>query len=187
MLKTQSVAITASEYSHMPEGPPYYQLVEGGLEMSPAPVPYHQRILINLTHLFETYLERRPIGVLYIAPFDVFLNDVNVFQPDLAFISKANASILTDKGAEGAPDLVVEILSPKTAHLDRGPKRKIYARTGVKEFWIIDPERKQIHIYHLRQDAETPVAIREEKDIFQSPLLPGLRVRCARVFARPRI
>jgi Uma2 family endonuclease len=187
MLKTQPVAVTAAEYSQMPEGPPYYQLIEGGLEMSPAPVPYHQRILINLTHMFESYLERHPIGVLYIAPFDVFLSDVNVFQPDLAFISKANASILTDKGAEGAPDLVVEILSAKTAHLDRGPKRKIYARTGVKEFWLVDPERKQVHVYHLRKDAETPAASYGEKDAFKSPLLPGLRVRCARAFARPKL
>lgn len=92
-----------------------YQLIEGDLYMAPAPNRYHQDISVNIQFIIRAYPEKHPIGKLYDAPFDVYLNENNVFQPDLVFVSKKNSSILTDAGAEGAPDFIVEILSPKTA------------------------------------------------------------------------
>jgi Uma2 family endonuclease len=77
----------------------------------------------------RTACEAEPVGILYDAPFDVVVTDINVFQPDLAFFSEGRRRFLTDRGAEGAPDLVVEILSPKTAHLDLEQKRLVYAHT----------------------------------------------------------
>ncbi len=108
----------------------------------------------------------------------------NVFQPDLAVFLQERLSILTDAGAEGAPDFVVEILSPKTAKLDRENKLRVYARTGVRELWIIDPEPKQIEVYLLAQNPSAPVAVHDERAQLTSALFPGLRFDAATIFAR---
>jgi Uma2 family endonuclease len=100
-----------------------------------------------------------------------------VHQPDIVFIAKANYAILTDAGAEGAPDFIVEILSPKTAFLDKKAKRKVYARSGVKELWLVDPDTKTVHVYFLQDDADHPAATYAEKDTFNSPHFPGLKIR----------
>ena len=101
-----------------------------------------------------------PIGVLYDAPFDVYLTDTDVFQPDLLVVLNQNRGILTDAGAEGAPDFVVEVLSSKTRQLDLVNKKRIYARMGVKELWIIDPEPKEVAIYRFDQD---PIQVRPHR------------------------
>jgi len=100
------------------------------------------------------------------------------------FVSKKNRSVLTYAGAEGAPDLLVGILSPKTAELDKKPKRRVFARSGVKELWIIDPETKLIHVYYLQKDAERPAATCAEADTVTSPDFPGLKIKGATVFKR---
>ena len=161
----------------------------------------------------------RPTGLpdeVFVAPLDVFLSDINVYQPDVVFISNQRRSILTEHGLEGAPDLAVEVLSPGTARFDKGSKRKVYARTGVKELWLVDPDAKLIHVYQLVKDAETPAATYaailpmnlkkwsliikhlrilrfmgriaatyDEKAVFGSPLMPGLRLKAAMIFKSP--
>ncbi len=174
--------ITRHDYQEMPEGPPYFQVIEGELIMAPSPDTFHQDIVANLCHLFRQYLDKKPVGIIALAPLDVFLSDVNVYQPDVIFVSNARRSILTKRGVEGAPDLVVEVLSPGTARYDRGSKRKIYARTGVKELWIVDPETKSLQAYELTKNAETPAATHGPDSIFKSSLLPGLRIRAQAVF-----
>ena len=152
--------------------------------MSPSPNRFHQTILRNLAVLLGMYLAKKPVGTFYFAPSDVFLTDLNVYQPDLVFISNSRKSILTDQGLDGAPDLVVEILSPKTAKLDKGVKREIYARTGVNELWIVDPELKQVQVYHLGESADLPAGIYSGKQKFESPLLPGLKISVDKVFSQ---
>jgi Uma2 family endonuclease len=176
--------LTVDDYRVLPEGGPRYQLIEGDLFTAPAPNRYHQDISGNLHLLLGKYLEKHPIGKLYAAPFDVYLDDVNVHQPDLVFVSNRNKSILTHAGTEGAPDLVIEILSPKTAELDKRPKRRVFARAGVKELWIIEPDAKLIHVYQLQKDAEHPAASFSEKDTFSSKQFPGLKIKGANVFKR---
>ena len=182
MLQAKAPTVTRNDYQEMPEGPPYFQVIEGELVMSPSPKMFHQDIVANLCHLLRQYLEKNPVGVVCVAPLDVFLSDVNVFQPDVIFVSNARRSILTEHGIEGAPDLVVEILSPGTARYDKGSKRKIYARTGVKELWIVDPEVKSIQVYHLTRNAETPAATHDASVVFKSALLPGLKIKTAAIF-----
>jgi Uma2 family endonuclease len=111
-----------------------------------------------------------PVGKLYHAPFDVHFDKHNVFQPDSVFVSKNRLSILTKAGAKGAPDFVVEILSPKTAEIDRVQKRQVYALAGVEELWIIDPEPRRIEVYVLAKNPGSPAAIRHERDQFESKL-----------------
>lgn len=182
MLKTAPRPFTVHDYREMPEGPPFYQLIEGELAMSPSPNRAHQKILTNIFTALAWYLVKNPLGELYVAPFDVFLTDLNVYQPDLVFISNERKGILTDQGTEGAPDLVIEILSPRTAKLDRGVKRDIYARTGVQEFWIVDPERKQIEVYDLPKNPDAPAATYTKRQNVKSGLLPKFSVPVTKIF-----
>ncbi|MEM7387849.1 MAG: Uma2 family endonuclease [Verrucomicrobiota bacterium] len=175
--------ITVDDYRVLPETGPRYQLVEGSLEMAPAPSRYHQDISRNLEFLILQWIQAGGGGKIYNAPFDVYLDETNVFQPDLVYITPENLGILTDAGAEGAPDLVVEILSPRTRALDVGPKKKVYARLGVKELWIIDPEGRTIDQFRLAEDAEKALARFAETDSFSSDLLPGLAIDGPTVFA----
>ena len=107
-----------------------------------------------------------------------------MFQPDLLIVLNENRRILTDAGAEGAPDFVVEILSPKTRQLDLVNKKRVYARMGVKELWIVDPDQEKIDVYRFDQDTSEPVAIVGGQQEIGSPLLPGLSIQTAEVFRR---
>ncbi|MEO5721612.1 MAG: Uma2 family endonuclease [Chthoniobacterales bacterium] len=175
---------TVENYKILPETGPRYQLIEGDLYRAPAPNRYHQDVSRNLGYILMKYFEDNPIGDLYHAPFDVYLGEYDVFQPDILVVLNERLSILTDAGAEGAPNFVVEILSPKTAQLDRVNKLRVYARTGVQELWIIDPEPKQIEVYLLGQDPTAPQARHGEEAKFTSALFPGLTFAAARIFAR---
>ena len=97
--------LTAAEYRTLPETGPRYQLVEGDLYMAPAPNRFHQDISRNLTVSLANYLSTHPVGVFYNAPFDVYLTETDVFQPDLLIVLNENRGVLTDAGVEGAPDL----------------------------------------------------------------------------------
>jgi Uma2 family endonuclease len=176
--------LTVENYKILPETGPRYQLIEGDLYMAPAPNRFHQDISRNLEYMLLKYLEEHPIGKIYDAPFDVYLDDYNVFQPDLVVVLKDRLSILTEAGAEGAPDFVVEILSPKTARLDRDNKRRVYATSGVRELWIIAPEKRQIEVYLLQENATAPAATYGEQERFESRLFPGLTFEAAKIFAQ---
>jgi Uma2 family endonuclease len=183
MLQAQPRPLTVHDYRQLPEGPPYYQLIEGNLYMAPSPDRLHQDILGNLYHILRNHLEKRPSGSVHLAPSDVQLTDLNVYQPDLYYVAKTRKTILTKQGACGAPNLVVEILSPKTAQLDSGVKREIYARSGVEEMWIVDPAVKKISVYRFDEAIDTPVGTYGVRQKFESPLFPGLKIELSRVFA----
>jgi len=182
MLHAKAPLITRHDYQEMPEGPPYFQVIEGELVMTPSPNLFHQDISGNIFTILRGYLVKHPIWSSHIAPLDVYLSDVNVYQPDVIFVSSARRSLLTDHGIEGAPDLVVEILSPGTARYDKGSKRKIYARTGVKELWLIDPDLKSIQLYEMNRNPETPAATHGANSKFTSPLFPRLTLKAAAIF-----
>ena len=184
MALAQEVLFTRSDYQFLPESGPRYQVIEGQLCMAPAPNRYHQDISKNIEFILLKYLEKHPIGKMYHAPFDVYLDDHNVFQPDIAFFSNQRESVLTDAGAEGSPDFVVEILSPRTAQLDRVPKRRVYARSGVDELGIISPVKQTIELFLLQQDVEQPAAVHGSKARFTSACFPGLTFRGTQIFAR---
>ena len=176
--------LTVAEYRNLPETGPRYQLIEGDLYMSPAPNRFHQDISRNLVVILANYLAANPIGILYDAPFDVYLSETDVFQPDLLIVLNKNRGILTEAGAEGPPDFVVEILSPKTRQLDLVNKKRIYARAGIKELWIIDPNEQDVTVYRFDQDTTDPVAKLSGEEETSSPLLPGLQIALQEIFRR---
>lgn len=150
--------------------------------MAPSPNRCHQKILMNLLMILGRYLESHRIGDLYPAPLDVFLDDYNVFQPDILFVSTANRKVLAKGGTEGPPDFVVEILSPSTSHLDLGAKRRIYGERGVREMWVIDPVAQTTDVYR-RPDFVTAHrrAVRGER--LSTEIFPKLEIPVDEIFA----
>jgi Uma2 family endonuclease len=183
-VNTNFPPLTVENYKLLPETGPRYQLIQGDLYMAPAPNRFHQEISRNLQFELHSYLKRNPIGKLFNAPFDVYLDEINVFQPDIIIVLKERLGILTEEGAQGAPDLVVEILSPKTRRLDLVNKKQEYARAGVKELWIIDPETRSTNIHQFGFDGIEKIRQVNEEDTLSSQLLPGFDLAPATIFER---
>lgn len=179
--------LTVDDYRELPEGPPHYQLIEGRLFVSPSPNRYHQVICQNLLVILHQFLEKNPIGDVFKSPSDVYLTGYDAYQPDLYFVSNENAAILTQQGAAGAPDLVIEILSSGTEHFDRDLKRKVYAQAGVKELWLIDPVTREIQIHPLNPTGGTATVVQGPDTVFGSPLLPGLVISSRQIFKPSRL
>ncbi len=184
-MATTAPPLTVEDYKVLPEAGPRYQLIEGDLHMAPAPNRYHQHNSRNLEFLILDWINQgfAPGAEVYDAPFDVYLDNTNVFQPDILYVAPDNTGILTEAGCEGAPDLIIEILSPRTRQLDVGPKKAVYASHGVKELWVIDPESKWIEVFELAVSVETSAHRYGETDRFETRLLPGLVIDAAKVFA----
>jgi Uma2 family endonuclease len=132
----------------------FYELINGELVKKSAPKPLHQIIQAKLFRLMVNYVFDNNLGILLCAPVDVYVDEYSVPQPDLLFIRKDNEHIITDDGVMGAPDLVVEIISPSSARRDRKDKLKLYEQRGVPEYWIVEPANATIERYSLRLTSE---------------------------------
>ena len=172
---------TYEDYAKTPEGE-RYELLDGELIMAAAPNMAHQRVGMQLGGEFYIFIVDRNLGEVYVAPTDVYLTDTDVVQPDILFISKGRSHIRTGKNIRGAPDLVVEILSPSTSANDWGYKKDLYARHGVKEFWLVDPYAKQVIVMLLKDGSYEIVGVYREDDTLRSPTLEGFELDLSRVF-----
>ena len=152
--------------------------------MAPSPSRFHQDIAANLHLLLANHVRKHRLGKVCIAPLDVYLTETSVFQPDIFFLPNASLPLLQTDGVHGAPDLVVEIVSPASAALDKKRKRVVYAQSGVKELWLVDPVLEQIHRYDFAVDAAKPVRIVDSEETFETPLLPELVVSAVEGFKR---
>ncbi len=126
-------------YKNLPEGT-HVQLIENKLIMSPAPVDKHQVLLLEISADILFHLRQNKIGEIRISPYDVYLDGNNAFQPDILFVLNENLMKIKKNGLYGSPDLVIEILSPTNAWYDKTEKKEVYARCGVSEYWLIDPQ-----------------------------------------------
>jgi len=171
--------LTYDDYANLP-GDERYELIDGELILVASPSEIHQAILLNLILLVQSAHNR--LGRLYCAPFDVILTERDVVQPDLLFVSNDRLDIITSANVQGAPDLVVEILSPSTSRLDRTRKRELYERHAVKEMWLVDPAESKIWVL-LLQDSQLEIVGEYGKgDSFTSETLGGLDVALDDVF-----
>lgn len=139
---------TYQDYLHMPEDK-RYELVEGEFFKVPSPNESHQGISAELGYALQSYVKKQKAGFVYYAPFDVVFSDEDVVQPDIIYVSKERRDIITRRNIQGAPDLVVEILSPRISYRDREIKRKLYSKYGVKEYWIVDPVKQTVEVLSL--------------------------------------
>ena len=153
--------------------------------MTASPNTKHQRVSMDLTFLLRSWLEDHPVGHLFAAPYDIVLSQFDVVEPDLIYLSNERAAeIMTTLHLRGAPELVVEIGSPSTRQRDETIKRHLYERTGVSEYWFVDPELDVVRVY--RRDGERftrPQELsREAGDTLTTPLLAGLSLPLDRIF-----
>ena len=160
-----------------------YELLDGNLMMVPAPNRKHQEVLVRLTRKLGDFTEEHGLGKVYVAPFDVVLSDTDVVQPDMLFISRAREHTLTDDNVRGAPDLVIEILSPSTADRDLGYKYDLYGRHRVLEYWIVDPIAETIAVHRQGDGRLEAAETLSQGDTLRTALLEGLELRLDDVFA----
>jgi len=165
----------------MPDDGKRREIVDGELFVTPSPLSKHQLIVSRIAAALFLYLNAHPIGKLFTAPLDVIFGDYDVLEPDLLFILNEHRGIIQD-WVRGAPDLVIEVLSPSTARQDRGPKLKAYARFGVPECWIVDPDQQAVEVYRLAQQVyELAQTLRDQESV-TSPLLPGFALAVGELF-----
>ncbi|NOZ69259.1 MAG: Uma2 family endonuclease [Deferribacteres bacterium] len=172
---------TYEDYLKTPEDE-RYELIEGELLMTPSPVPRHQRISRKIEFVLEKFVTENDIGEVFYAPCDVYLDDENVVQPDILFISKERLNIIGEKNIQGAPDLVIEIISESTAYRDFVQKKRLYARSGVKEYWIVIPEEESIEIYIPRDGTYTLHHAYGKNETLESVSLGDLKIVLKNIF-----
>ena len=147
-------------WKSLPEGT-LCQIINNTLFMAPAPLDSHQDVLVTISSRLFHFVEKKAMGKVRIAPYDVHFSKQNIFQPDIVFIAKDNLENIEPKGLVGAPDLVIEILSPGTAQKDLGEKKDVYEQYGVKEYYTVDPASKIVQSFILKgkQFVEQPKSI----------------------------
>lgn len=180
------IKFTYEDYKSLPyvEGV-RYELLDGELIRMTSPNEAHQRILIALAFLLMRYVQEHSLGHIYVAPFDVVLGppgEEEVAEPDILFISEAQRRIIREDAVHGAPDLAIEILSPSTKEKDKNYKRRLYAKHGVKEYWMVDPEDETIEVLMLGRKRYERAGFYKKNETLISPLLVGLQIALREIF-----
>jgi Uma2 family endonuclease len=176
--------LTVADLDACPDDNNRYELIEGELFVSRAPGIPHQRVLHNLQMEIGLYLKRNPIGILVPGTGAVF-SDYDAVIPDLVFVRNERWDEVTSgQKITGAPDLVVEIVSPGTENhrRDLQVKRKLYGKYGIQEYWIVDPKNSTVLIFRLRGEALEEIVTLTSSDELTSPMLPDFRLKVDAIF-----
>ena len=181
MVETRPATLTYDDYLMTPDDE-RWELLRGELIMVPGPNTAHQRITLNLVRFLSAFVEENALGEVFISPYDVVLSRNNVLQPDLLFVSREQQSIITAANIQGAPALVVEVISPSTASKDRELKRAIYAENGVGEYWLVDPDSRTISVMSLHDNDFREVGTYGTGEVLSSPTLEGIVLDLTRIF-----
>ena len=177
--------LTYDDFVLFPDDGKRHELIDGEHYVTAAPNTKHQQVSMDLTFLLRSWLEDHPVGRLFAAPYDIVLSQFDVVEPDLIYLSNERAAeIMTTLHLRGAPELVVEIGSPSTRQRDETIKRHLYAKTGVSEYWFVDPELDIVRVYRREgeQFARPQELSREAGDTLHTPLLAGLALSLDRIF-----
>lgn len=175
--------MTYDEYCLLPEDRNQYELIDGELIVTPSPTRRHQKIVGRLYSRLSVYVESQSLGEVYVAPLDTIFNKYTVLQPDILFVSRERLGEVAKERIEGAPDLVVEVLSPSTVDRDRRRKLAVYSQFGVREYWIVDPEARTIELYQRIGEGLQLTRQFSSGETFESKLLSGFRVEVSSLFA----
>jgi Uma2 family endonuclease len=174
VLEKQARRWTYEEYCKLDDDQ-RYEIIGGNLLMAPAPDYLHQDWSRKLFRILDRFVAGKKLGEVLYAPLDVVLDQENTVEPDLIFVSAKNSGIIQRRAIVGAPDLLVEIISPSSLRRDRYDKKDLYARFGVKEYWICDPANKSLEILVLRDGHYALHSSAEEKGEISSQVLAGLQ------------
>ena len=177
------IVLTYDDYCELPNDRNRYEILDGELSVTPAPTTKHQISLGNLYRILSTHVFANHTGRLLLAPTDVILAATTVVQPDLVFVGNDRSQVVTTRGVEGAPTLVVEILSPTTHRTDRVTKAQLYARHNVPNYWLIDPDQRTLEVYELVIDHYDLAASARDAEVFAPSLFPGLSIQLSDLWA----
>ncbi|MEZ5291878.1 MAG: Uma2 family endonuclease [Vicinamibacterales bacterium] len=181
--------LTYDDFLLFPDDGKRHEIIDGEHYVTPSPNTRHQRLVRRLLLSVGQYLESHPgVGEVFGAPFDVVLSFHDVVEPDLLFIAADQEGVLTDKNVEGPPALVIEVLSKDTRKKDAQTKRRLFERTGVREYWLVDPELDLVQV--LRRSADGKLVrveevTAEDDGVLTTPLLPGWQLAMRTFFAEP--
>lgn len=180
---SDGIRLTYEDYLQLPDDRNRYEILDGELAVTPAPAPEHQMVSRNLEWILHRYVTEHRLGQVLNAPIDVILGRTAVVQPDLLFLAAGRESLITERAIEGPPDLIVEIVSPSSADRDREAKAKLYARFGVRHYWIVDPEARTMDLYRLSGRGYRVVSRHRGGAKARPELFPGLEVDLSNVWA----
>lgn len=172
---------TYEDYVNVPDDN-RYELIEGELLMTPSPTTKHQRVIRKLEFMLETFVRQNNVGEIFFAPYDVYFDEGNVIQPDILFISRDRLNIIGEKNIQGAPCLTIEIISESSAYRDMVQKKKLYAKFGVKEYWIVIPEEESIEMYSLENEIYQLYTVYRKNDVLESATIKGLKIELKEIF-----
>ncbi len=148
-IKALPKRMTYEEFMSLPEDNRRCELLSGWVVREPSPGQLHQAVVVNLCWLFRDHTRRTGKGQVYTGPFDTVLSAKDVVQPDLIYITANRTDIITSKNVEGAPDLAIEVISPYSARKDRILRLNLYARAGIREYWLVNPQEKTVEVFTL--------------------------------------
>jgi Uma2 family endonuclease len=177
------VVLTYQDFAALPADRRRYELHEGELSMTAAPVPDHQHVVLELAVVLREFVNQRQLGKVFISPIDCILSDITVVEPDIVYLATDRLAAVSSRGIEGPPTLAVEILSPSTAHVDRGVKLQLYARHRVPYYWIVDLGGHAIEAYALRGEAYELAARAEGSQTAALPPFPDLQLDVTTLWA----
>lgn len=175
-MTTATTRLTYNDLQQIPPDRNRYELIEGELFVSAAPNIDHQRKAGRLFRRLAEHVEQHDLGEVFIAPCDVVLDAATVLEPDIVFVSKGRRSIVKSTCIEGAPDLVVEVVSDSSRTIDRFVKRDRYAEFGVPEYWLLDPFEPRIEVLRLEAGKYRVAGSFGPGDTLESFTFPGFRL-----------
>lgn len=178
--------LTYENFVRIPDDGMRHEIIDGVHYVTQSPVRQHQVLLGRLHLAIGKYLEERPdVGQVFLSPLDTVFSPYDVVEPDLIFVAADQLDILTEPNIQGAPALVIEILSPSTRRRDHGIKRQLFDRGGVREYWVVDPKGRDVTIYRRIADGGFPTVAHlaaVDEATLATPLLPGFSLSVVRLF-----
>lgn len=175
---------TYEDYLNLPDNGKRYEIINGELYMVPAPTLGHQDTIGEFYFTIKSFIQTNPLGKIYLAPTDIVFSEIDILQPDLIFVAKEKFDILTRENIQGAPDLVIEVLSPGTEKRDRSIKLKTYSKFGVQEYWMANDETATVEVWQRNGDKLVFHKLLDKTQILTTPLLPGLEIALEKIFQK---
>jgi Uma2 family endonuclease len=177
--------LTYRDFVRFPDDGRRHELIDGKHYVTPSPTPRHQRLSLRLATTMANYLDLHPIGEVFMARLDCVMTFSDVVEPDVLMVASDQTGIISKKNVRGAPALVVEIVSPSTRRRDRRLKRDLYARAGVREYWMIDPDANTVTAFRRAAQGEFPIVAALQAaagETLTTPLLPGFELKLPHYF-----
>lgn len=186
MALEQQRLLTYADYVALPEDGKRYELIDGEFFVTPAPSYWHQKLADRIIQAIRNYLDEHPVGDAVSAPFDVVLNpqETRAWQPDVLYVANEHRDIIQEKRILGAPDLVVEVVSPGSEQYDLGAKKDAYEQAGVREYWVVWQSFRRVEVYRLKKSGRYGKPdLLDDGDTLTTDLLPGFSLPVARLYA----